>query len=312
MPRPKDLPFLTLLALVVLRTAIGWHFLYEGVVKLESHREGRKPWSAASYLSGSTGPFATEFRALANPDPYGLRRVDGEAIREAWKDQVERFSGHYALAASQERIADASCEEALQALKEYLEKDETKAKLDEFHQGVEAWIEESKREPLAHRRNELAWKQQQLVDLRAEIREPIDGIGDRLNQGLRGLLTPDQAERPLPPERVTLLDVADTITAWGLTLVGLCLMLGLFSRLAAVGAIGFLALFYLAMPPWPGLPPNPLAEGNYLIVSKNLVELLACLVLVTVPTGKWLGFDALITRRIRSRRRPAPAEPAEK
>ena len=37
--------------------------------------------------------------------------------------------------------------------------------------------------------------------------------------------------------------------------------------------------------PLPGLPPNPKAEGQLLIVSKNLVELLACLVIAA--TAEW-------------------------
>jgi hypothetical protein len=48
------------------------------------------------------------------------------------------------------------------------------------------------------------------------------------------------------------------------------------------------------MPPWPGLPPNPLAEGHYFIVNKNLIEMLACLALVFIPTGNWIGLDALL------------------
>ena len=71
-------------------------------------------------------------------------------------------------------------------------------------------------------------------------------------------------------------------------------------------------MIYLSMPPLPGLPPNPKAEGNYLIVSKNLVELLACLVIATTPNGHWIGFDALLfgarrRRRLAARAGPAPA-----
>ena len=47
------------------------------------------------------------------------------------------------------------------------------------------------------------------------------------------------------------------------------------------------------MPPWPGLPPNPKAEGHYWIVSKNLVELIACLSIAMTASGHWFGLDAL-------------------
>jgi hypothetical protein len=42
-----------------------------------------------------------------------------------------------------------------------------------------------------------------------------------------------------------------------------------------------------------------------LIVSKNLVEMLACLVLATTPSGHWIGLDALFFGAAR-RRRLAP------
>jgi thiosulfate dehydrogenase (quinone) large subunit len=55
---------LQMMALVILRIVIGWHFLYEGVAKL------LKPsWSAAGFLLQSRGLFAGVFRGIAeNPD----------------------------------------------------------------------------------------------------------------------------------------------------------------------------------------------------------------------------------------------------
>ncbi len=56
--------------LVVLRTLIGWHFLYEGYYKLAmpGWSKAGAPltrWSAAGYLKGASGPFASFFHALA-------------------------------------------------------------------------------------------------------------------------------------------------------------------------------------------------------------------------------------------------------
>jgi len=55
--------------LVVLRTLIGWHFLYEGYFKLMRPAWGQDgtplaSWSSSGYLRGATGPFADAFRAL--------------------------------------------------------------------------------------------------------------------------------------------------------------------------------------------------------------------------------------------------------
>ncbi len=67
-------------ALLVLRTLIGWHFLYEGYFKLLRPAWGRdgvplEPWTAAGYLRGATGPLAGIFHALGNSPWIGTLDV---------------------------------------------------------------------------------------------------------------------------------------------------------------------------------------------------------------------------------------------
>jgi hypothetical protein len=50
----------------------------------------------------------------------------------------------------------------------------------------------------------------------------------------------------------------------------------------------------LASPALPWVPENLRAEGHYLWVNKNIIEMLALLALMTLPTGRWLGLDGLI------------------
>jgi thiosulfate dehydrogenase [quinone] large subunit len=78
----------------------------------------------------------------------------------------------------------------------------------------------------------------------------------------------------------------------GLTLVGLSLMLGLRSQWGCAGAMVFLALFYLSAIPTTGVPQSG-AEGTYMVVSKNLVELVAVCVLFAFRTGRIAGLDLL-------------------
>jgi uncharacterized membrane protein YphA (DoxX/SURF4 family) len=61
----------------------------------------------------------------------------------------------------------------------------------------------------------------------------------------------------------------DFITMWGLTLVGVFLILGLFTRLASLAGIGFILLFYLCNPPLVGYFYSIPTEGSYLIVNKT-------------------------------------------
>ncbi|HEV8202864.1 MAG TPA: hypothetical protein VGP98_01430 [Pyrinomonadaceae bacterium] len=58
-------------ALIVLRTLIGWHFLYEAYFKIMSPAWSRSggpltPWSSAGYLQGASGPLGGIFHRLVN------------------------------------------------------------------------------------------------------------------------------------------------------------------------------------------------------------------------------------------------------
>jgi thiosulfate dehydrogenase [quinone] large subunit len=90
----------------------------------------------------------------------------------------------------------------------------------------------------------------------------------------------------------------DTLMPVALLLVGLSLMLGLFTQLGCLGAIGLLTMFYLSMPPMSGMP-QPGAEGAYLLINKNLIELLTVVALLAFRTGRIAGLDQLISRRRR-------------
>jgi thiosulfate dehydrogenase (quinone) large subunit len=101
-----------------------------------------------------------------------------------------------------------------------------------------------------------------------------------------------------------LLDNANLITIYGLTIVGALLMLGLFTRLAAAGAICFILLFYLCNPPFIGYFYAIPTEGTYLIVNKNLVELCGLVVILLTGTGRFAGLDGIVHGLIVRLRRP--------
>jgi thiosulfate dehydrogenase [quinone] large subunit len=89
-----------------------------------------------------------------------------------------------------------------------------------------------------------------------------------------------------------LVHATDIAVPIGLLLVGLSLMLGFLTQLGCAGAIAFLALFYLSQPPLSGLPQAG-AEGAYLFVNKNLIELAAVLTVMAFRTGPIAGLDHL-------------------
>src|SRR5262245_21279800 len=81
-----------------------------------------------------------------------------------------------------------------------------------------------------------------------------------------------------------------------LLLIGVSLILGLFTRVGATGALLLLSTFYLLYIPTMGVP-QPNAEGTYLIVNKKLIEAAAVLVLLVFDTGKIAGLDLLFLKR---------------
>lgn len=88
----------------------------------------------------------------------------------------------------------------------------------------------------------------------------------------------------------------DNAVKIGLLLIGLSLMLGLFTRAGCWGALILLSLFYLLSVPWAGTP-QPGNEGTYLIVNKTLIEGAAVVVLLAFRTGAIAGLDLLLEKQ---------------
>lgn len=87
-----------------------------------------------------------------------------------------------------------------------------------------------------------------------------------------------------------LLKTVDILNEWGLTLIGLGLIFGFLTRIAAGAGVFLLLLYYFAYPPFGQMFTVP-AEGNYWIINKTLLEAFTLLVLVFIPTGRFWGLD---------------------
>jgi uncharacterized membrane protein YphA (DoxX/SURF4 family) len=88
------------------------------------------------------------------------------------------------------------------------------------------------------------------------------------------------------------MDLMDLAVMVGLSAIGLCMMIGFCTRLACLGGAAFLVNVILTTFPVPGVHPEiPSMIGNFMFVSKDVVELLALLVLMCIPSGRWGGFD---------------------
>jgi thiosulfate dehydrogenase [quinone] large subunit len=92
----------------------------------------------------------------------------------------------------------------------------------------------------------------------------------------------------------TLLSISDTANAWGLALIGLSLLLGIFTRYSSISGIVLLLLYYLSHPAFPGIEYLFPSDGSYFIINKTLVELFALLVVFAFPTSHIFGLQRLI------------------
>jgi uncharacterized membrane protein YphA (DoxX/SURF4 family) len=278
---------------VLLRIAIGWHLLGEGLHKVMSTEWGKTnlgrylhptegpTFSSEGYQRGATGPFAANFRGLI-PDVDSRDLLDFDKLKAGWRAELQRIA------------------ENRQKIKAYL------ANLDDLARL------EAKPNKMSYEIERYYEARKNLEADRRALTAPIESWTKALRDSWNGLATPDQREKfgPYKPP-MTEVQKADYVTMIGLTVCGLALMLGLFTPIAALGAAAFLMLFYISMPPWPGLPVPPNSEGHYYFVNKNLIEFFACLVLAASPSGLWLGIDAILfgwIGRIRARRAIARLE----
>jgi uncharacterized membrane protein YphA (DoxX/SURF4 family) len=322
------------LFLVFLRIAIGWHFLYEGTQKILSTPEGKAsvlakilpvpegpPFSSEGYLRASTGPLAPRFRALV-PDVDSRDKLDIKNIRAELAAEKARIFAHFGFENSfeekQKEEANKAFDKVVQDAEDWFKSVENAEKVKKYLAELDE-VEAVEKNPDAmsyERSNAWADRKEAETDRKALVKV-VDSWTDSLRDALTGIAKTDAKRfevagpyKPEPP--MTQLRQIDQLTMYGLTAVGLCLMLGFFTPLAALGGAAYLLGFYLSMPPWPGLPEG-ITEGHYRYVNKNLIEMLACLALAFTPSGLWIGLDAFLFGWIgRLGRQEVEAPPAER
>ena len=105
----------------------------------------------------------------------------------------------------------------------------------------------------------------------------------------------------------TLLGIADFLNIWGLTLIGIALIVGLFTRLTAVAGSLLLLMYFVAYPPIPGYTFGGMEEGSYLWINKNVVEMAMLLFLAAYGGKELWSVDHIIdTWRREKAHRPIP------
>lgn len=327
--RPFQIGLLTVFALVLLRLTIGWHFLYQGIAKLED-----PDFSSAAFLGQAKGPLGDYYRSLL--DDWDGRQALGPDGRKQFvarlNDYLKRFSDAYHLSAEQqaaaEQLAAARKTQTEQILAEneddfntYLGELDRLDRAKQSPSGVTTAppaVEKSAAEKPAADGNaagrplvsptwnyppfqqQRIWKKQ--TELQAQLkgwRDELDHVFQQFRDDLDALLDRDQRERvggvSAAETAETKIARVDRMVSYGVTAVGLLLMVGLFTRLASLAGAIFLLSIVLAQPDWPGLFPVPHpAVGHSLFVNKEFVEMMALFALATTRVGRWGGLDFFI------------------
>jgi len=282
--------------LVLLRITVGWHILYEGLWKYEQDN-----FTADNFLSRASGPLADlyqdkivkdfEWRKALNKD-WNLEELDryyNRFLSQVQLDDAGRNLAERALAARKQNVAQTlDNAENNKLLQEYFKQwDQLREKRDLINSG---------KSDTSFDRERL-WEAQQ--ELRAEARPylaPLEAQHDGLREDLMRTLPPDQRDRKIRPQWGEIVKDNDLLVTYLNIAIGACLILGLFSRLAALGGGLFLAIIVAATWQWPGYynPPLHPAQGHALFVTKEFVEMMACFALAAIPTGRWGGLDFFI------------------
>jgi uncharacterized membrane protein YphA (DoxX/SURF4 family) len=108
-------------------------------------------------------------------------------------------------------------------------------------------------------------------------------------------------------DNATAIALIDFLNIWGMILVGLGLMFGLFSRWASAGGALMLFFYFVAYPPFPGYMYGVPAEGSYLWVNRNLIEFFILTTFIFLSSDNFFGLDTLYQKwKEEKARKPVP------
>jgi thiosulfate dehydrogenase [quinone] large subunit len=94
----------------------------------------------------------------------------------------------------------------------------------------------------------------------------------------------------------SVMTLVNFVNEWSLLIIGFCLILGLFSKLASIGGMILLIAYSLSHPAFINASYMMPFEGSYLWIDKNLVEFAALGVLCVFSTSKIIGLDRWLVK----------------
>jgi uncharacterized membrane protein YphA (DoxX/SURF4 family) len=276
---------LAVLAIVALRLAIGWHFFREGADKLVSGN-----FSSAGFMVIAKGPLTPLFHWFVW-DLDGRVRLDREGTLEAWNQYREQVVAHFGF--DEKQAAKAKEAQKLREQQFTWLLDENTEDIAKYFQGLERrdkYRADASRTEVASLRDQLATIEKELTSDRNSWLGKIDAMWKGLENDLNALATPEQAARGTlaigrPGRKLMDTIFIDQIIPTFDLVVGILLILGLFTRITSLAGAGFLAMIVATQ--WPGAPGA--VPAHY-----QTIEMFGCLVLAAVGAGRFAGLDFLV------------------
>lgn len=318
-----QLGVVTVLLIVLMRLAAGFHFYAEGVKKLEPG------FSSEGFLRGAKGPLAETFKAyapgyhgayelLAQPHQWGIPIETAVSGGEESASPIPSGKPYSDWADAINLAWQQQHDNAMRAMRA---SDETRTKADEVYSNIVKRLGDyfaDNEEAIAEYQHEL-WRLQQMqdgyqtepvrlpflderiADKQREVRTTPRGwiadiklIEKDYQKQLAELAGDKQRESAAfqeglhkamnPATQLDRVNLAVTCVVLG---CGVLLFLGLFTRVAAIVAAGFLASVIATQPPW-------VHGADTTVFYYQLFEIVGLLMLAAIGAGRWFGIDSLI------------------
>ena len=231
-------------------------------------------------------------------DAYGAW---ANQVADDWRQMVERFKRIGGISDEQRKAADAILAERLTRLAQYFE--EQRPAIEEYQHELsrlQAMVD-------SDAQGTLPYLDERIVKKRAEVQAmprpwvaDVVAEEDLLKAAVTDLVADEQMKSDLFEQQLnatftprTTLDKVNTAVTVVTLAVGVCLIAGLFTRLASVVGAGFLLSVMSTQPPW----AEGVAQTAKLLFAYQGIEFVALLVLATIGAGAWAGLDGLLWRR---------------
>ena len=250
----------------------------------------------AGYVSRRQKELKTGKQSPADLPEFAPYYEWAKRIESRWRTTQKQFTTISALDKEQHRQSADVLEEQLRQLADYLAGESLDIQ-DYQHQ---LWrLSETQSAPGA---KDIPYRQERIGQKMAETssvpRKWVAGVRQLHNEfanDLRQLLTDEQRSSQVGKQVEKVLTDPDTSRLrwidWSVTAlnlgVGVCLLMGLFTRLAAVCGALFLLSVMVTQPPW-------VADANTTYFYYQLVEFSALLLLAATAAGRWAGIDYII------------------